>query len=114
MTLTDILSNQLSNVYLDQDDRWRQFIIDHKNYIKLNGQYYTVSAQVMSQCTFDLGRFLRQNALPRYFYWIILCINDISNDQEFTIDMISPGFYVPLETVIQDLYAKYVSMYTQT
>ncbi len=107
MALTDYLTTLTSDPLLDTDPAWRQFIIDHKAYIISSAGQQKVSPEVMTQCNYNLIRYLRIQNLQVNLAWIVLLINGLDSDIDFNADMLSLTLYVPSETLIQTLYQTY-------
>ncbi len=107
MALTDYLTQKASDPLLDTDPAWRLFIIDHKAYIISSAIQQQISPEVMTQCNYNLIRYMRAQNLQTNLAWIVLILNDLNSDIDFYADMLSLTIYIPNEPVIQTLYQTY-------
>ncbi len=108
-TLSSYLTTQTSNPLLDTTAAWRQLILDHKTYIRINSFRVTISPDALTQYQYNPQRFLRENGYMVELYWIFLFINDFNSDADFNLDMLNAFVYVPKDTTIQNLYTLYIS-----
>ena len=54
MSLSTILQNRLSTDMGDDSGPWRQFILDHLNYIALRSTSYSLEPELMYKYQYDL------------------------------------------------------------
>lgn len=110
MTALSVLNATIGDAMSDSDINWVQFVSDHVSYIRANSAKLYPSAQIMAQNRYDMKRYLR-NVLSRNqeMWWIVLRINDMASDIDFTLDNIRNGIYVPTEQLMNTLYASFIS-----
>lgn len=110
MTALSVLNATIGDAMSDSDINWVQFVSDHVSYIRANSAKVYPSAQVMAQNRYDMKRYLR-NVMSRNqeMWWIVLRINDMASDLDFTLDTVRSGIYVPTETLMNTLYASFIS-----
>lgn len=110
MTALSVLNATIGDAMSDSDINWVQFVSDHVSYIRANSAKVYPSAQVMAQNRYDMKRYLR-NVMSRNqeMWWIVLRINDMASDLDFTLDNVRSGLYVPTEALMNTLYASFIS-----
>lgn len=110
MTALSVLSTIAGDPMSDSDINWVQFVSDHVSYIRANSAKVYPSAQIMAQNRYDMKRYLR-NVMSRNqeMWWIVLRINDMASDLDFTVDNVRNGIYVPTETLMNTLYGSFIS-----
>lgn len=102
--IVDRLATRNANGYLDTKESWYQFILDHRMYLRSVSNLITVSADDLTQVSYDLDWFLRKNNVKNPISWIVMLINGITQ-----IDFSEPTtLYVPSQTTIQTLYQSYI------
>lgn len=98
------LAQRNTNGYLDTNDAWYQFILDHRMYLRSVSRQITVSADDLTQVSYDLDWFLRKNDVNRPISWVVMIINGITH-----MDFSEPTtLYVPTLTTMQQLYQSYI------
>lgn len=108
MSLSQLLDKSQQDSMGDDQSTWRQFILDHLDYIAKNSRRYDIDANQMTEYRYDLKRYLK-NELTLHFdiAWIVLLLNDLFNDFDFD----QPGIYViPNDRLINDLYHTYITI----
>lgn len=106
-SLVSILNATINN-YSDADEGWRQFISDHKTYLRNSAQARTITPSFMQGVKYNLAAYLRNINFPTYCAWIVQMINDFPNDVEFTSDNVGL-IYIPNFYTIQGLYTTYAT-----
>lgn len=104
MALIDFLIKAQTDMSDDQGS-WRQFILDHLDYIERNSTTYDIDEPLMQLYRYDLNRFLKDYLKRNVdLGWIVLLINNLANDFQFD----QAGKYViPLDETISALYHRY-------
>ena len=112
MTLVDIIKNANSSVVYDDGGPWRQFILDHLDFIASKSQVYSIAPEVMYLYQYDLKRFLKEKMqINEDIAWIVLLLNNLSSDFEFD----SPGnFTIPSDRLILQLHLSFVTISNNT
>jgi hypothetical protein len=108
MSLSDLLAASQQNSLSDDQATWRQYVLDHLDYIAGQSQSFTIDAVLINQYRYDLTRYLK-NELSRQLdiAWIVLLLNDMANDFDFD----QPGNYkIPTDRLINDLYHVYIAI----
>lgn len=108
MSLIEIINNNLNTKFSDDQGSWRQFILDHLDYIAQRSNSYMIDADLMYGYRYDLQRYLKENQrIHQDIAWIVLLLNNMGSDLEFD----TPGEYViPNDTLIQNLYYSYMTV----
>lgn len=106
MALLDMLAQYNSDAFLDTDPGWRQFVSDHKAYLKSIAQVRQPSQDLMGQVSGDMTRYLRQLGIPRPIAWLVGYINDLDSDVLFNESQL---IYVPTISQIDLLYQSYIT-----
>jgi len=106
MALLDILTTTMADVFLDTDPQWRQFITDHKTYLRQTSPQRKPSAELMTQVGRDLTWYLRYIGVQRPIAWIVAYINDLDSDVYFDC---STTLWVPDISQIDLLYQSYIT-----
>lgn len=111
MGALDLLESITNDPLTDSDINWVQFVSDHVGYIRstLATRIYP-TGQIMAQNRYDMKRYIR-NVLggDQEMWWIILRINDMSSDMDFTYDNVANGLYVVTTQQMSALYGKFIS-----
>jgi hypothetical protein len=108
VSLSQLLANELKNSTMSDDQGpWRQFILDHLDYIARRTAVYEITSLLMNQYRYDLARFLREHmSLRSDLAWIVILLNNMSTDLEFD----TPGeFIIPTDELIDQLYHSYTT-----
>lgn len=106
MAVLDLLNAYNSNIYLDTDPGWRQFICDHKTYLRIISPVRTPSNQLMTQVRLDLTWYLQHIGVYQPIAWIVGYINDIDSDAYFDHSM---PLSVPTISQLDTLYQSYIT-----
>lgn len=108
MSLSTDLAASDSGKLGDDQGTWRQYILDHIDYIKRRSTTYDIDGPLMNFYRYDLKRFLKAHLRrQRDIAWIVLLLNDMHNDFEF----VNPGKYViPTDDLINALYHSYITI----
>jgi len=107
MSVSTMLASYTSEAALfDTSTGWRQFIVDHKQVIRDQGDLWSTTSELMQQVGQDVHALLRHigGGIDTRLYWIFMIINDIGSVMEFTDARI---VYVPKMTSVTNLYATY-------
>lgn len=113
-TLVMYLDAHGSASYLDQDENWRQFVLDHRVNIKEQSTPWTLTPGMYNQCAYDLRRWMREININESIYWIVMIINGLDSDMDFVEGTLPNQIWVPSETVIGDLYNSYLTSTSST
>lgn len=107
MTLSQLLSDQLNSTVANDNGPWRQFVLDHLDYLARRTVPRTIDALEMNQYRYDLARFVKEKMQrSQDMTWIVLLLNNLSCHLDFK----EPGDYViPEDRLILDLYSLYVT-----
>jgi hypothetical protein len=107
--LNDTTSNGLAfETDPNRNPGWYQFVSDHKNYIRENSSYMTISRDVFNEVRHNLKRFLRQNNYTLKYTWVIEFINDHFTDMTFVADNVN-YIYIPTNEFMSTLFVTYKS-----
>lgn len=108
MSLSNLLSKQIVNRLSDDGGSWRQFILDHLDYIKNRSQTYVVDEQTANQYRYNFDQFLEEKLERRTdISWIALLLNDLPNDFSF-VDR--TNYIIPSDDLINNLYLSYTTI----
>lgn len=104
MSLSSLLSQAISP-YSDDKGSWRQFVLDHLDFIDARSGNFDVDAETVYSFRYDLPRFLRERMSRQVdMAWIVNLLNTLPNDLAFD----QAGTYViPTDRVITDLYLSF-------
>jgi len=107
MGLSQLLTDSVSVTANDQGP-WRQYVLDHIDWLKARIQPTEIQDLLMNQYRYDLERFLRDEVrLQLDVAWIVLLLNDMSCDFEF----VQPGTYlIPQDALINSLYHSFATL----
>jgi hypothetical protein len=109
MSLINLIDRKIKEgQYYDTDSKWRQFIIDHKLYLKNNSIKRYPSETYLNKYKYDLSGYLRSLNMPASCTWIVRIINDMPTDKEFVN---IKSIYVPELPIIKDLFKTYRTIY---
>lgn len=112
MSLISLINRYNSGTISDDDGTWRQFVLDHADYIKTNSQLYEITESVMNIYKYDLRRFLKEKmGRNEDVEWIFLIINDLKSDFDFDV---AKNYYIPADTFMINLYTNYQASLNQT
>ncbi len=108
MSLSTLITNSIKNTVSDDQGLWRQFILDHLDYIAARSRPFNVDAEVANLYRYDLSRFLSVKLMRHQdIAWIVLLLNSMSNDFAFDGPM---TILVPTDDLIVRLYHSYISI----
>lgn len=108
MGIANLLSSALDETVSDDRGRWRQFILDHLDYIKDRSTSFPISPELMNKYRYDLRRYLKyEMSRHKDIGWIVQLLNNIRNDFEF-VDM--TNLIVPTDSLITNLYFQYTTI----
>lgn len=97
----------------DRNPGWYQFVSDHKEYIRNNSTYNTLSLNALNQVKYDLKRFLREQNFSLKYTWIIELINTHFDEKTF-----APGqveyIYIPDVEFLNNLFIQYKNVQKET
>lgn len=108
MSLSTDLAASDTDKLGDDQGTWRQFILDHVDYISKRSITYDIDGALMNLYRYDLKRFLKTHlSRQRDIAWIVLLLNDFHNDFEF----VNPGKYIiPSDELVNGLYHSYITI----
>lgn len=108
MGLSTLLANEQNNSRGDDNGPWRQFILDHLDYMARRSTRYNLDGPLINQYRYNLKHFLKDHLKRREdIDWIVLLLNNLHNDFEFA-DPVT--LIIPTDKLIQDLYHSYISV----
>ena len=108
MSLTDLINQSIKTTTSDDQVDWRQFILDHLDYIAARSTTFSIDPPLMNQYRYDLKRMLKV-----YFKrhqdmeWIVLLLNNLPNDFSFYEPM---SITIPSDELITNLYHSYITI----
>ena len=105
----DFLNTQSADPYLDTDINWKQFIRDHKSYLRSISPRIFPTNEIIAANRYDIKRWLRHEGYTPSSWWIILCLNDLSSDIDFVMDNVFTSLYVPRVDQLTTLYRLYLT-----
>lgn len=110
MSLTNLFLTNRRNSVSDDQGRWRQFILDHLDYIAARSRTFDIQPEMMNLYRYDLARFLKDE-LNRHedLGWIVQLLNGMDNDFAF-VDV--SLLIVPDDALILKLYTSYKTIQT--
>ena len=84
MGLSALLDSKSKNSVGDLSSGWRQFVLDHLDYIAFRSKTYEIEDKLMNLYRYDLNRFLKES-LKRHqdIGWIVQLLNSFKNDFDF-------------------------------
>lgn len=108
MSLSELITDNQRNTVSDDQGKWRQFVLDHLDYIALRSTTFAIDAPLMNLYRYDLRRFLK-DYLKRHedIGWIVQLLNSLPNDFAFHE---SGNLVVPEDSLITKLYHSYISI----
>lgn len=108
MSLSDLIRNNNKSTIGDDHGRWRQFVLDHLDFITLRSGSYAITAEQMNLYRFDLRRFLKER-MTRHenMEWIVRLLNNMANDFEFEE---ACTLVIPTDRTMVDLYHSYMTI----
>jgi hypothetical protein len=108
MGLSALLNDTRQYQMSDDQGKWRQFILDHLDYIAQQATTYQISATLMNMYRYDLRRFLKEDRNRNEdMAWIVLLLNYLPNDFSF-VDI--KTLIVPTDDLIINLYHKFLAV----
>ena len=111
MALIDLLTNSLDN-YDDLDPDWKNFILDHKQYLIDKSTMAIISTSYMQGYRYSLRRYLRSISYNIHCAWIVGLVNNLPTDVMFT-DTVN-SLRLPPFSVIESLYTTYLTLKTNS
>lgn len=108
MSLSTILNQRLDDQLSNDGGRWRQFILDHLNYIQNRSQTYVADEQTITQYRYDFDRFIKEKiGRQKDITWIVLLLNNLPNDFSFAD---KTEYIIPSDDLISNLYLSYTTI----
>lgn len=108
MGLSALIQQSLINISQADEDKWRQFILDHLDYITRRSTKYSLDGEVANRYRYDLDHFLKKNMQrSQPMAWIVLSLNGMKNDFEFSgpCDLV-----IPSDSLIRELYDSFITI----
>jgi len=108
MGIAKLLSSSLEYTVEDDKGKWRQFVLDHLDYISARSTTFSISPELMNKYRYDLRRYLKSE-LNRHqdIGWIVQLLNNLRNDFQF-VDI--TNLIVPDDSLITQLYFQYTTV----
>lgn len=106
-TLIEYLQQANANPLMDTDVKWRQFVSDHKITLRSSCTQLVPTNELLTQCNYNISRYLRMCGISSVFKWIVIMINDIDSDMAFAIDRVPTVIYIPTQAGVTKLYQSY-------
>lgn len=108
MGISSLLNSALEKTVSDDHGPWRQFVLDHLDYIQQRSQTFSIEPTLMNQYRYDLKRFLKYH-MNRHqdICWIVQLLNKLPNDFDF-VDR--SEIMVPTDSLITQLYFQYTTV----
>lgn len=108
MSLSAMLSSVSNGTVSDDQGPWRQFILDHLDYIAARSKVYTIEPDAMNRYKYDLKRLLFDKfQIHEDIAWIVRYLNQLKSDLEFD----KPGdFIIPTDSLIVNLKQSFVTV----
>lgn len=105
MGISALLNSALETTVSDDKGTWRQYILDHLDYIAARSSTFPIEPTLMNQYRYDLRRFLKYN-MNRHqdIGWIVQLLNNMKNDFDF-VDV--TNLIIPDDSLITQLYFQY-------
>lgn len=89
----------------DDQGPWRQYILDHLDFIARRSKRYDIDGLVMNQYRYNLAHYLKENMKRRQdMAWIVQLLNDIPNDFHFVDQAV---YIIPSDELINQLYHQF-------
>lgn len=108
MSLIAMLSVGQNGNFGDDQGLWRQFVLDHLDFIARRSQTYEIDSLLMNLYRYDLKRFLREHLkIHGDIAWIVLLLNNLSNDLEWETE---GSYVIPDNSLISQLYHSYITI----
>ncbi len=102
MTIIGLLRRYNKSTISDDNGPWRQFVLDHADYIKENSELYSVGDQLINIYKYDLRRFLKDRMnRTEDIEWIFLIINDLKSDFDFDK---TGNYWIPSDQFMIELF----------
>lgn len=112
MSLTTMLTVSQNGNFGDDQGPWRQFILDHLDFIAARSRTYEIDSPLMNLYRYDLKRFLRENLkIHGDLAWIVLLLNNLKNDLEWNTE---GSYIIPDSNIIAQLYHSYITISTNS
>jgi hypothetical protein len=105
MGISALLDSALEKIVSDDQGSWRQYVLDHLDYISSRSSIFPIEPTVMNRYRYDLRSFLKYS-MNRHqdIGWIVQLLNNIRNDFEF-ID--KTNLIIPDDSLITQIYYQY-------
>lgn len=105
MGLRTLFDSVIQNTVEDDQGTWRQFVLDHLDYIAHQSQSFLVDETVMNRYRYDMRLFLKEN-LNRHqdMLWVVQILNDVPTEFDFHGAM---TLIVPTDDLLVGLYRTY-------
>lgn len=108
MSLSALLNTVANGTASDDNGPWRQFILDHLDYIAARSKTYTIEADAMNRYQYDIKRFLFDKLqVHEDIAWIVRYLNHLPNDFAFNT---SGDFIIPTDSLIINLKHSFVTI----
>ena len=108
MSLITMLSVGQNGNFGDDQGLWRQFVLDHLDFIARRSTTYEIDSSLMNLYRYDLKRFLREHLkIHGDLAWIVLLLNNLSNDLEWETE---GSYVIPDNSLISQLYHSYITI----
>ncbi len=112
MSLITLLASSQNGNFGDDQGPWRQFILDHLDFIANRSRTYEIDSPLMNLYRYDLKRFLRENLkIHGDLAWIVLLLNNLRNDFEWNVE---GSYIIPDSNIIAQLYHSYITISTNS
>jgi len=106
MSLSKLIDAEIKRQTMaDDQGEWRQYILDHLDYITARTRPSEIDILLINEYRYDLDSFLKEKmSIQGDIAWIVLLLNNLTCDFEFT----EPGvFIIPSDELISQLYHSY-------
>jgi len=105
MGISSLLNSALETTVSDDKGEWRQFILDHLDYISNRSSTFPIEPELMNRYRYDIRSFLKYN-MNRHqdIGWIVQLLNGLQNDFEF-VDI--TNLIIPDDSLITQLYFQF-------
>lgn len=109
MALLDDLQTAMSSPFLDMNVNWKQYVYDHRMYLRANANRIVPSGERLVSCRYNLQRWLREEGYDPTIWWIVLLLNGMKNDLDFDSSWADKVIYVPTGTQMNTAYLSYLT-----
>lgn len=110
VTLAKHLKTVYDTTLLDIDTGWRQYVLDHIEFIKQNSTMVVMNNNTLLRYRFNVEWLLIEKGSKPDLKWIFFLINKLDGDVRFSIEWISyynPIWYIPTYDYIRTLRSEY-------